>query len=617
MSTSVGILHISDIHFTPEGQPGYLDNKALQDLPSDDAAEAFLQSSIPAVVESRKKEGLPPLKAIIVNGDLIQRRQAMSGRDVNRAFKQACEFLERLAATLDIERKKVFVVPGNHDVEWTTSTNSKRRFARYLKHMEPFTTPAFLDGNPEPLVVQLSDFDPDVPGQLLFLVSPTLAGLEGRGKEIIREHLGQQAEKGVIPRDAIEGLVQSVARQYDIAFIGEHQLKRMRSKIGAKDKEIRIAILHHHLLPDDNVEIKEFEAVIDAGKVLAALMQLQFDLVLTGHKHNARMLHYRHSKEQGIDVFCAPSLFCGYKNAPSGFTILDIHGPKNPCYVTLHHYLTKDGSPYHDPPVRQLWRHTAAFGKTVREFWKLLEEQQQRVRCSVEFIVKAFQWDGGPHAGQGFKRAWEQIEADIERLAAQQIVLRDPGLHSKWKETFQHWDQTTKPDQNKELRIVSFNDLDFWLDEKGYFRKYTEPLNTYAGKKWRILILPESQSHDRGGDIRKAIEKMYYEHRFQVSVVWLEALDYPSRRDYDFGLMGELGVWTFENFQTKKKPERVAVFDTSRAVIIDFRTEELRRRRNVWEMLTTEPGLEFFRSGQPPGKLEAGEPVALELPKDL
>jgi hypothetical protein len=57
---------------------------------------------------------------------------------------------------------------------------------------------------------------------------------------------------------------------------------------------LKIAILHHHLVPFPRqvTEHKPFELLADTSKVLALLADFNFDLVLTGHKHQRYEFSY-------------------------------------------------------------------------------------------------------------------------------------------------------------------------------------------------------------------------------------------------------------------------------------------------------------------------------------
>lgn len=230
----VGIFHISDLHFSAKGQPERVDSKTggknLEGEIGGDAGEIFLHE-IPSLLRERESEGRPVPAAIIVNGDLIAKQRKMTPLDADNAFEHARDFLVKLAQSLYIsDLKKVYVVPGNHDVDWTASMDTVERFARYVKWMQPFSTPGFDQGEPDPLLVELSTLHPEVEGQLLFLVSPTFGGLPALEAATLKDRL-EELLKEKLTLDQIGSVVESVTRSLDIAAIGASQRRRMIDRI--------------------------------------------------------------------------------------------------------------------------------------------------------------------------------------------------------------------------------------------------------------------------------------------------------------------------------------------------------------------------------------------------
>jgi 3',5'-cyclic AMP phosphodiesterase CpdA len=82
---------------------------------------------------------------------------------------------------------------------------------------------------------------------------------------------------------------------------------------------LKVAILHHHLLPFPRqvTEHKPFELLADASKVLALLTDFDFDLVLTGHKHQRYLLPFRDAGKRLL-IVGGPTIG-GYPTEPPGF----------------------------------------------------------------------------------------------------------------------------------------------------------------------------------------------------------------------------------------------------------------------------------------------------------
>ena len=87
-------LHLSDFHFRADG-----------DLFSQEVSTEALLGDLPSRLSSEH-----PLKFVVVTGDI-----AFSGK--TSQYDLAAEFFESLASTLGLGMDRIFVVPGNHDVD--------------------------------------------------------------------------------------------------------------------------------------------------------------------------------------------------------------------------------------------------------------------------------------------------------------------------------------------------------------------------------------------------------------------------------------------------------------------------------------------------------------------
>ena len=101
--TPITILHLSDIQFGQKHQFGRL---ALGD--PDAAFDTLLERLTQDLDQLRDEHGLKP-DLLVVSGDLAE-----WGR--KSEFEDALKFLAHLAEHLGLARRRVVVVPGNHDV---------------------------------------------------------------------------------------------------------------------------------------------------------------------------------------------------------------------------------------------------------------------------------------------------------------------------------------------------------------------------------------------------------------------------------------------------------------------------------------------------------------------
>ncbi len=99
-SKTLQLLHLSDIHF--------LQNKKFD---QSDVLESLIER-----IKLDKKNGFEP-ELIVVSGDI-----AFSGMEDE--YQLADDFFSALTTTLELERSQVFMVPGNHDINFNRYPNS-------------------------------------------------------------------------------------------------------------------------------------------------------------------------------------------------------------------------------------------------------------------------------------------------------------------------------------------------------------------------------------------------------------------------------------------------------------------------------------------------------------
>jgi len=122
---SITLLHISDLQF---GHNHRFGNLAVGDP---EAGSDTLFERMAVALDERSAEGMVP-EAIVVSGDLAEQGKP-------KEFKDAGEFLDKLATRLAVPRSRVVIVPGNHDVNWALSdSHFKERQAEEKLPVPPY-----------------------------------------------------------------------------------------------------------------------------------------------------------------------------------------------------------------------------------------------------------------------------------------------------------------------------------------------------------------------------------------------------------------------------------------------------------------------------------------------
>ena len=575
--TRLRLLHVSDLHFTAHPIPAAdVDDKmAMSDLDSlirvPDRSQQLLRDLRRAFPE---RDDWPD--AIVVSGDLVDRGGTDRGDNGRGEFDVAVEFLEQLARLFELGNDRVLVVPGNHDIDWTPGLDRLARYRGYLEATAGFRGPYERNGTLMPRFERIWSRSGDVVADVALLASPTFSGEPDPGTAALRRTVVE-----LLAQAGDESMVRGAERAFetsplDIAAIGERQLRAVE-EYGEHADSIQVAVLHHHLLPIDSVEITPFEAVVDGGRVLDGLIRNGYDLVLTGHKHERRLARL-HQDLGVIDVFTGPSLFLTNPGGTrAGFSLIDLR-PAKAEYAVLHHYETADVRPVEEQ--RLMWADRVE--PEVTRVAAGLQRAQQRSHLLpvLQDVTEALRWRADfqhPELDKLFDRAWDQLRTELSALADRQMTIRPPLLLEPW-ERFVSLAQQLPPDPDiPAIRLASENDLGYWLraldSRASEAARYSKPLRRFRGPKTRILVLKDD-AFELGGNARdaaKVIDGMLGDG-FRVEVVPDSRLERRTRRD--FGLVGRFAVWTFSGRR-----------DEVRGLEIDFKADAVRRYEESWRVL--------------------------------
>lgn len=315
------VLLMSDLHFTDEGHHQF----ALTAAPGVPDLFNVLKEDIENQFPDR------PPAAVVVSGDVSWRGRATE-------FETAREFLSRLKSAWDLDWSQFIIVPGNHDIAWTTNADGSpgspagpvaeqayRRFLAQALHLE-------------------------VPDQLSL------------GRRYLLDNF--------VPIDIVA--VNSCRLERDeyrgYGFVGADQLTSAFESMGwtaggEPGPKLRILVLHHHVVPVVPLEepgAARYSLTLDAGELLYTALEHGVDLILHGHQHKpfvAGFSRYVPTEEfplqRAITIHGAGSVGVATNHLPAGvgnaYSILRF----NHDAVTVS---IRERSPEHGAAFRESWK---------------------------------------------------------------------------------------------------------------------------------------------------------------------------------------------------------------------------------------------------------------------
>ncbi|MBA2765285.1 MAG: metallophosphoesterase [Thermoleophilaceae bacterium] len=386
------ILHASDPHLGDISPGQSLDDDKLDIAREDlETTQQVFRRTLDGLASFVAEHGRPT--AAVFSGDLAYQAD-------KTGFQAFEKLLVDAAPLLPDQRRRIVVVPGNHDVVWGTEAGTKARYAPFMRatRRRGCTTP-LLDGidfstrNNEKIVLPddlrrhlIADDDVVIVPVNSSNYCGTTPRVRGGYKpsewerastkvralaKLADEHPTVQEES----KTFAERLHKEVERlrQHDIARVSRRQLLAVAELLRSSgvppqrqpgDHRLRIAVLHHQLLPvSTREEWKTFESIINLGLLREQLVTFGFDLVLHGHKH-AGHVYWDHAT--GPDHVHAPDRRMLVIAGPGHFGVgepvlraMMLEGPRAARNLRIRTFAGLDagaGTPATTEEVVPLWR---------------------------------------------------------------------------------------------------------------------------------------------------------------------------------------------------------------------------------------------------------------------
>lgn len=250
LDLKLSLVHISDLHF---GSNHYFDNLPIF---GDHVPEADKPSLQKYLIESLS-QSYGPGDFLAVTGDLTQ--MALTP-EFNKAATFISAVAQKLSGGVSGWSKSIAIIPGNHDVNWAMKrADPDARYAGFTPYIRFRNSLGLsIDNQVEP--ERLYEVHNLIDKWNCIIVGFNSCVLEGPD-----DHRG---------------------------YIGESQFQNALEEVNAlcrHTKPLKIAMLHHHLVPVDSLEVntRQPDCVLqDAAYIKSELLRNNFNIVLHGHRHH-------------------------------------------------------------------------------------------------------------------------------------------------------------------------------------------------------------------------------------------------------------------------------------------------------------------------------------------
>jgi len=246
-------LHVSDLHFCMSGVRKY-------------NAEVVLSELLKDVKELMAEKGLKP-DLVFCTGDI-----AFSSQEDE--YKLARNFFDQLLKAIGHpgEKERLFLVPGNHDVNWDFITRTAEKRAESLDNRDAVTQTLLSPDSCRLFLCRLDGYASFINN---YFPKEHLAFDDEHYFYVCSFDVGRGTEKIRIAALGLNSAWVAHGNDEDLVVVGEIQAKKALDDPIVKSAHIRIALLHHPFERLRNFDREDVERLLGQG----------CDFILVGHRH--------------------------------------------------------------------------------------------------------------------------------------------------------------------------------------------------------------------------------------------------------------------------------------------------------------------------------------------
>jgi hypothetical protein len=445
-------LHVTDCHLSATETVQIIDQKTRVGGVKQPLRSKVLQDALHKLADSYSQKN-KTIDGVLFSGD-----GTLKG-DPNGQIALRKMLLAELSC-IGVTNGNIIATPGNHDIVACSEPGSPQRYKLFQEAWlgsDPVIVP-FLDGIHDIEDIKVSSHvlkDPLGNWAVFPINTANWSQLRISDKDDpeiakLRTFIKTKGDTGHI--STLERLC-----SYDIARVSENQLEALRMMVkDAGDVRLRIAVLHHHLLPvDGREEFKAFADITNLGQLRQVLRDLGFNVVVHGHKH-ATAAYYDHIYPDGVAEQIAHRVLTvsGGTYGPTGqhpdtpLQLVRIEGiPHAPrCTIdSLSSAPAGRGQKTTTSPTYRLWEDdpracgpVTIFGKSiddvyVRAIQTIKEGPNRPIICTIDFPPEdnqlPFPKDYPRDGTEEERREWFEETVQWWQLHASRIEARIPYLH--------------------------------------------------------------------------------------------------------------------------------------------------------------------------------------------